>query len=321
MTSPANDQQTRAFFAEQDHFGLDPANIMIFPQQMMPAMDKQTGKVLMAEPGKLAMSPNGHGGSLKALWTSGAVADMTHRGIEQISYVQVDNPLVKVIDPLFLGLHAMDDAEMSSKMLPKAYPKEKLGNLCVVDGKVTVIEYSDLPDELAEQRREDGSLRFQAGSIAIHMMTLDFVAKLNESSTGFALPYHRAEKKVPYVDLLSGQTHKPESPNAVKLETFVFDALPMCERSIVLETERVEEFAPIKNADAEGCVDCPRSSKRLQSERAARWLQANGVSVPRDDEGQLKAVLEISQKTAIDPEDLGQMELSKSIEPNTQMLL
>jgi UDP-N-acetylglucosamine/UDP-N-acetylgalactosamine diphosphorylase len=222
-------------------------------------------------------------------------------------------------------LHALDEAQMSSKMLPKSFPKEKLGNFCVVDGKVTVIEYSNLPDELAEQTTEDGELRFRAGSIALHAIRVDFVESLNNKSEGFSLPFNRAEKKVAFYDEASGETVTPDSPNAVKLETFVFDALPMCENSIVYETDRIDEFAPIKNADIDGKVetDSPASSKQIQTERAARWLEANGVSVDRDGEGlgSVKGKIEIKQTTAIYPEDLQGLDLPERIDGRDEILL
>ncbi len=318
MTSEVNDTATRAYFKENKWFGLDPECVMFFPQAMLPAIDITTGKVLLDSPMSLALSPNGHGGSLKALHTSGAIDDMKRHGIEQISYTQIDNPLVKVVDPLFLGLHAIDGCEMSSKMLPKAFPKEKLGNLCMADGRVTVIEYSDLPDELAEQKLPNGDLRFRAGSIAIHAIRVDFVASLNGAATGFQLPYHRAEKKVPYVSLDTGDRVEPDSPNAVKLEAFVFDALPLCSQSIVYETDRIEEFAPIKNAEG---VDSPVSSNQIQIERSARWLESRGVSVSRDDQGRVDAVIEISQITAIEPDDLQGVKLPAAIDPGASVLL
>ncbi|MEM8738139.1 MAG: UTP--glucose-1-phosphate uridylyltransferase [Planctomycetota bacterium] len=329
MTSPINDAATRQCFADHDHFGCDPADVMIFPQAMMPAIDMQTHRVLLESPSALALSPNGHGGSLKALWTSGAIADMKTRGVEQISYTQVDNPTVRMVDPLFLGLHAMDEAQMSSKMLPKAYAKEKLGNFCLADGKMTVIEYSNLPDELAEQTvsggADDGELRFRAGSIALHAIRVDFVEQINTSPEGFSLPFNRAEKKVKYYDEAAGQTVTPSTPNAVKLETFVFDALPMCDDSIIYETDRVDEFAPIKNADAapgqDDAPDSPASSKKLQTERAVRWLESHGVEVPRDDHGRVRAVIEIQQTTAIYPDDLKDIELPVRVEPDASLLL
>jgi UDP-N-acetylglucosamine/UDP-N-acetylgalactosamine diphosphorylase len=330
MTSPINDADTRQFFEQQHYFGLDSGNIKIFPQAMMPAIDMQTNKVLLESPSSLALSPNGHGGSLKALWTRGAIADMKQRGVEQISYTQVDNPIVRMVDPRFLGLHALDEAQMSSKMLPKSFPKEKLGNFCTVDGKVTVIEYSNLPDELAEQTDASGALRFRAGSIALHAIRVDFVESLN-GGDGFSLPFNRAEKKVAFYDEDQGETVTPESPNAVKLETFVFDALPKCDHSIVYETDRIDEFAPIKNADAPGNsgkveTDSPASSKQIQTERAARWLEANGVKVARDPGdgeglGRVRAVIEIKQTTAITPQDLQSVDLPGEVKAGDELLL
>jgi len=273
----------------------------------------------------LALSPNGLGGSLKALWTSGAIADMKKRGVEQISYTQVDNPIVRMIDPLFIGLHAMDKAQMSSKMLPKSFAKEKLGNFCMVDGKVTVIEYSNLPDELAEQTTDVGELRFRAGSIALHCLRVDFVESINTSAEGFSLPFNRAEKKVAYYDAALDQTVMPASPNAVKLETFVFDALPKCDNSIIYETDRIDEFAPVKNADVKGKVevDSAASSKQIQTERGARWLEANGVKVQRNGEGlgSVQAVIEIKQTTAIYPQDLADVTLPSQVSAGDEVLL
>ncbi|HAI12297.1 MAG TPA: 2-alkenal reductase [Phycisphaerales bacterium] len=321
MTSPINDAATRAFFEEHGNFGLRPDNIMIFPQGMMPAFDAKTGKALLESPDTLAMAPNGHGGSIKALYTSGAVADMKERGIEQLSYVQVDNPLVKVIDPLFIGLHAQANAEMSSKALPKAYAKEKVGVFCKVDGKTTVIEYTNLPDELAEKVDDKGELVYKGGSIAIHVIATDFIERINTQEGGFALPYNRADKKVAVWDEANNVTIKPEVANAVKLETFVFDALPMCSESVILETDRIEEFSPIKNADEEGALDCPATCKQGQTERAARWLQTAGVIIPRKEDGTVDAVIELSHIKAIDPEDLKDLDLPTEIDAGTEVLI
>jgi UDP-N-acetylglucosamine/UDP-N-acetylgalactosamine diphosphorylase len=224
---------------------------------------------------------------------------MAARGVELISYFQVDNPLVRCIDPLFLGLHDLQGAEMSAKCLPKRSPTEKLGNFCLVDGKVTVIEYSDLPAELACATTEDGRLRFSAGSIAIHVLSRSFVERLTEGGSG-PLPYHRAEKIVPYVND-AGELVQPAEPNAVKLEMFVFDAMPLAERCAILETERSEEFSPIKNAEGE---DSLASSLRDQVRRAAVWLEDAGIAVPRDADGQVAAAIEISPLLADCAEEL-----------------
>jgi UDP-N-acetylglucosamine/UDP-N-acetylgalactosamine diphosphorylase len=249
------------------------------------------------------VNPDGHGGSIRALYQHGALEDMAGRGIEHISYFQVDNPLVNVIDPLFIGLHAAapdSSGEMSSKMVPKASAEEKVGVFARSGDKTMVIEYSDLPSDLAQVRDTHGALRFLAGSIAIHMIGRQFLERLTEGGD-FRLPWHRAEKKVAHVDVPTGNRIEPKEPNAVKLEAFVFDALPLANSSIVYETSRAEEFAPIKNATG---VDSIESSHRLQIERAARWLETRGVKVPRDQTGRSTVRIEIGPLTALSPQDL-----------------
>ncbi len=294
MTSPQNHKATTEFWKQHNFFGMRQENVMFFPQDSMPGIGLD-GKVLLEGKSSLALSPNGHGGSLLALSKSGAIADMARRGVTQISYFQVDNPIVRCVDPTFIGLHDLDGAQMSSKMLPKVAPKEKLGNFCLIDGKVTVIEYSDLPDELAEQRLANGDLKFRAGSIALHAIRRDFVEHLNKD--GFALPYHRAEKKIACIDLVTGAPIKPEKPNAVKLETFVFDALPLAATSIIYETDRIDEFAPIKNKDG---VDSAQSSREITTQRNASWLEAAGVKIPRKADGTPDCVIEIAPAFALD---------------------
>jgi UDP-N-acetylglucosamine/UDP-N-acetylgalactosamine diphosphorylase len=310
MTSDANDAQTRAFFQQHNHFGLNPSDVFFFRQGMMPAFDT-SGRMLLGERDSLALSPDGHGGSLSALNKSGALADMKRRGIEHLSYFQVDNPLVHTIDPLFLGLHDLTGSEMSSKTIPKAEPLEKVGNFAIGDGKLQVIEYSDLPESLALAKNADGTLKFNAGSIAIHALRVPFVERLNASGR-LELPWHRAEKKVPYVDE-SGNLVKPEKPNAVKLEQFVFDAIPLAKNAIVYETDRAEEFSPVKNASG---VDSPHTSLRDQIRRAGNWLRAAGVHVPDRGDGEPNATLEISPLFATSAQQLRTRDLSKlNIEP------
>ena len=288
MTSPANDVATRAFFRRREYFGLPKGDVFFLVQGTMPAIGLD-GKVLLAEKEQLALSPDGHGGSLSALRASGALDDMQRRAVELISYFQVDNPLVRCVDPLFLGLHALRGAEMSAKALPKRDPMEKLGNFCLVGGKVRVIEYSDMPDELAEQTLPDGRLRFSAGSIAIHVLSRSFVERLTAGGR-CELPFHQALKAMPHVDA-SGRPVRPDRPNAVKLETFVFDALPLAERTVILAIRRDQEFSPIKNAEGE---DSLYTSLRDQVARASDWLAQAGVAVPRDADGKVAAAIEIS---------------------------
>jgi UDP-N-acetylglucosamine/UDP-N-acetylgalactosamine diphosphorylase len=307
MTSDANDAPTRAFFAKNHYFGLDPQNVVFFQQGMLPAFGMD-GRMLLAAKDSLALSPDGHGGSLRALHRSGALADMRRRGVEHLSYFQVDNPIVHAIDPLFLGLHDLTGSEMSSKTIPKAHALERVGNFVLADGALQVIEYSDLPETLAKQIHSDGALRFNAGSIAIHALRVSFIERLNAGGQ-LRLPWHRAEKKVPYMDD-AGNLIKPEKPNAVKLEQFVFDAIPLARNPIVYTTDRAEEFSPVKNAEG---ADSPATSRRDQVRRAARWLLEAGVAVPMK-EGEPDCVLEISPLFATTAEQLRGRPLPRSIE-------
>lgn len=301
MTSALNDQATREYFAENDYFGLNANDVIFFSQGTMPAID-YNGKVILQSPDSLALAPDGHGGSLLALRRSGALDDMKARGVDYISYFQVDNPLVSVIDPLFIGLHDLEDSQMSARMLVKTGPKEKLGNFCVTNGRLLIIEYSDLPDDLAYQRLEDGRLRFVAGSPAIHVLSRLFVEELTEGEK-LRLPWHRADKKIPAVNA-SGETVKPEEPNGVKLESFIFDALPLAKNTMILEADRDEEFAPVKNKEG---VDSAVSCREMLIARDAKWLEEQGgVAIPRDENAKPNCVVELSPRSFVRPEDVAE---------------
>ncbi len=297
MTSPANHGETLAYFRANQFFGLPEDDVVFFSQGMLPAFDFQ-GRVLLSSKSRLGLAPDGHGGSLKALVESGSLRDMQRRGITTISYFQVDNPLVKPFDPVFIGLHSLTCSEMSTKVATKADDLEKVGNVCLVDDHVTVVEYSDFPAELAHARDEHGRRVFDAGNLAIHLLDVSFVDRVVAKS--FQMPFRRAEKVVPYVDE-AGVVQMPERPNAVKLETFVFDVLPLARNPLVLEVDRAEEFSPVKNSTG---PDSLESSKRDQVLRACRWLEDAGVSVPRDGRGEPDLVVAISPTFALDKEDV-----------------
>ena len=298
MTSIINNEQTQTFFEENSYFGLKEENVVFFVQGLMPCFD-QAGKVLLADKDSMAMSPDGHGGTLLALQTSGALDRMKETGAEYISYFQIDNPLVPVIDPLFIGLHHLTGSEMSSRSLTKTGPYEKLGNFCVTGGKMMIIEYSDMPDDLAQQTDADGRLAYRAGSPAIHVISRKFVERLTAGGE-FQLPFHRANKKVPYTTL-EGTAVKPEENNAVKLETFIFDALPLANNPLILEAVREEQFGPVKNATG---VDSAESCRKMLQDKDASWLEAAGVAVPRKADGTLDCILELSPAFAVSAEDL-----------------
>ncbi len=297
MASSLNFSRIAEIFRANDYYGLDKNNVSIFEQGTLPNFSFD-GRILLADKANLARSPDGHGGCFRALARSGALKDMKKRGIELISYWQVDNPLVNICDPLFIGLHTLDKAEMSSKALVKASPKERVGNFCLVDGRVTVIEYSDLPDDLAQKRKPDGSLVFEMGSIAIHIISASFVERLN--AEGISLPLHRAVKKIEHIDQ-SGNLVEPAKPNGIKLESFVFDALPLASKSIILETLREQEFAPTKNAIG---VDSVETTRKMMVARAADWLESAGVAVPRKPNGSPDCLIEIAPSFALEKDDL-----------------
>lgn len=317
MTGPTTDAPTREYFAGQRYLGLSERDVFFFCQGVMPAVGKD-GRILLDQKHRVSLSPNGHGGSLLALASSGALADMAARGIEHLSYFQVDNPLASPVDPFFIGLHARTGAEMSGISVSKADDLERVGHFVRAGGKLCVIEYSDIPEELVRAKNPDGSRRLDDGNIAIHAFSREFLERLTPSEpeaqareklearnwkheTDISLPWHRAEKKVPYIDIATGRRIEPQMPNAIKLELFVFDALPLARRAIVLRQDRAECFSPVKNADG---VDSPATARRDMVRRAARWLESCGVELPRRPDGEPDCLIEISPRFALDAEQL-----------------
>jgi len=298
MTSPATHAETESFFLQHDCFGLRREDVWLFCQGTLPALDMATGKLLLEKRGRIFTSPNGHGGVLNALAESGLLGRLRRQNVQTIFYFQVDNPLVKIADPVFLGHHLVANAEVSSKVVRKEGPTDKLGNMVLIDGSCCIIEYSDLPESLGKQKDENGQLRIWAGSPAIHLFDLDFLAQVTQGPG--RLPYHVARKKVPYLDQ-TGKRVEPERENALKFEMFIFDVLPMAQRWTVVETSRVEEFVPLKNASG---ADSPEVVRKAISNRAAQWLEKAGVPVPRSADGDAAFPLEISPLFALDSEEL-----------------
>lgn len=294
MTSPATDGPTRQFLEQHGFFGLPAEDVVLFCQGVMPAVDAQTGKLLLEGPGRLALSPDGHGGLIPAMARTGVLQDAQQRGLEHFFYFQVDNPLTPVCDPLFLGWHGLTQSAMTTLVIAKRHPLERVGNVVSVDGRLYVIEYSDLPDALAHRRKPDGSLLLWAGSIAVHAIRVDFLARMAHQAD--RLPFHRARKKVPYLDAQGRLVH-PDRPNAIKLERFIFDILPYAERAIVVEGDPKECFAPLKNAPGQP-EDTPESVQAQMSELYTRWLRSVGVEVADG------VPVEISPLFALDAEQL-----------------
>lgn len=276
MTSEENDQATREFFAQHQYFGLKPDQVIFFVQGMLPALDATTGEMLLCADDQLALSPNGHGGIIEALDVSGLLNRLHSQGIRHCYYFQVDNPLVQIGEAQFLGMHLNAQADMSLKVVAKLYAQERMGNLVQLDSKYRIVEYTELPAELAEQTDEQGQLRFWAGSPAIHLFSLDFLQQLAHGD--ISLPYHIARKCVPFVDE-QGTLHKPEKPNAVKFERFIFDALPLAQRVLAVETTRALEFEPLKNGSGE---NSPLTVRQALSDRYQSWLVECGIELKND---------------------------------------
>jgi UDP-N-acetylglucosamine/UDP-N-acetylgalactosamine diphosphorylase len=275
MTSPVTHDEQVQFLEEHNRFGLPEDDLVVFCQGTMPAVDAKTGKLLLADKGELFLSPNGHGGTVAALAESGAIEHMRRRGVKHLFYLQVDNPIVPIADPEFLGYHLLTDSELTSMAVAKQSPRDKLGNFVAVDGRVQVIEYSDFPDDAAERRDAEGGLVFWAGSIAVHVFAVDFLERA--LALRDALPYHVAHKKVPHLDA-TGQLVEPSEPNALKFERFIFDLLPHAKNAIVVEYPEDEVFAPLKNAPGAD-RDTPEYVRRLMCDQHRGWLREASVEV------------------------------------------
>jgi UDP-N-acetylglucosamine/UDP-N-acetylgalactosamine diphosphorylase len=302
MTSPVTHEDTIEFLDANDRFGLAEDDLFIFCQGTMPAVDMATGKVLLAEKGKLFLSPDGHGGTIAALASfknakgEGAIDHMRRRGVENLFYLQVDNPLVPIGDAELIGYHLATKSELTSVAVAKQEPKDKLGNFVMVDGKLCVIEYSDFPDDVAEVTEANGGLRYWAGSIAVHVFGVAFLERMLALKD--ALPFHIAKKKVPHVSLNpneQGALVDPQDNNALKFERFIFDLLPQAARPIVVEYGEEEIFAPLKNAPG-APKDTPEYVQRFLSNQHRGWLEAAGAKVSPD------AAVEISPLWALDAE-------------------
>ena len=257
LTSPQNDAATRAIFRDAGNFGLAPGSVRFVVQGTLPAVDRrQRGDPAGGARTGWRCPPTATAGCCRRSAPPERWTRWRTRGCETIFTFQVDNPLVRVCRPELLGHHRLAGADMTSVVVRKVGPEEKMGVIARVDGNTAVVEYSDLAEELAEERDDDGELVYWAGSIAVHCIEVAFATALTEG--GLRLPFHRAVKRVPYLDA-GGQPVSPAEPNAIKFETFLFDALPAASRTITVEAAREDEFSPIKNAEG---ADSPETARR-----------------------------------------------------------
>lgn len=257
MTSDENNSETVEFFEKHNYFGYNKGDIFFFTQSKLPMVDTN-GKCLIDEKGNIKEAADGHGGIFKSILKSGALYDMQSRGIEWVFIGGVDNVLVKPVDPVLIGLSIKDNVDAAGKSIIKANPHEKVGIFCKRNGRPSVIEYSEISDELAEERLENGELKYAESHILCNLFSLNAINKI----ASIDLPYHVAFKKAKYIDC-DGNLIVSEKPNAYKFESFIFDAFEKLDDLVVLRVKRQNEFAPVKNAEGE---DSPETARKLYIE-------------------------------------------------------
>ena len=262
MTSDKNDTDTRAFFAEHDYFGYNKDYVKFFVQEMVPAVDFE-GNVLVEAEDSLAMSPNGNGGWFTSLLKAGLGEDMKEKGVEWLNVFAVDNVLQQIADPVFVGATLQSGCVSGAKVVRKVDPYERVGALCLEDGKPSIVEYYELTPEMAEATNEAGTLLYGFGVILNYLFRVDKLIAIAEKN----MPVHIVEKKVPYIDE-NGVAVKPETPNAYKFETLVVDMVYLMDDCLSFEVDREKEFAPVKNPSG---VDSVESAREL--------LQKNGIEI------------------------------------------
>jgi UDP-N-acetylglucosamine/UDP-N-acetylgalactosamine diphosphorylase len=289
MTSDVNDAATQAHFAENNYFGMPKEDVIFFQQGVWPALTAD-GKIILDQPGHIFMSPDGHGGTISALEKNGCLADMQKRGIETIFFFQVDNPMVEIADPAFIGLHITKKADFSLKLCAKRDPKEGMGVVAIRDNHFEMIEYTELTDEQANRTTANGELYFKFGSPAIHIFSFDFLKK--EATCN--MPLHIAFKKIP-ICADDGTVSKPKKNNGYKFEKFIFDVMPDARTVVNLAFDRADEFSPVKNAEGS---DSPATCKHDMQAKWRRWFKANGVTLPET------LPVEIDPAYALDVNDL-----------------
>lgn len=262
MTSEKNNEDTVAFFEEKNYFGYNKEYVFFFVQQMAPSVSFD-GKIYMEEKYRISTSPNGNGGWFLSLVNAGLLDKVEELGVEWLNVFAVDNVLQKIADPVFVGAVLENDCECGSKVVAKADPNERVGVLCLEDGKPSIVEYYEMTDEMIHSKDENGNLLYNFGVILNYLFRVDTLKRIMSEN----LPTHIVEKKIPYLDE-EAKYVRPEKPNGYKFETLVLDMIHMMDNCLPFEVERELEFAPIKNATG---VDSLESAREL--------MRKNGIEI------------------------------------------
>ncbi|CAL8106761.1 unnamed protein product [Calicophoron daubneyi] len=311
MTSERTEEVTLAYFKSHNYFGHDSKNVIFFEQFALPAFDSN-GKILLEKKHKISMAPDGNGGLYRALRERHIIEDMASRGVEYVQVYGVDNILVKLPDLPFIGFSIDRAVECADQVVEKVDPAEPIGVVGMVDGRYQVVEYSEISPETAALRNDgtlqDGAvnhmpangnvhkhserLTYSHGNICVHFFTRKFLERVTQPEIESSLKYHVAKKKIPHVDLTTGQVVTPTEPNGVKFEKFVFDVFPFAEHFGLWEVPRNEQFSPLKNGPNEK-KDCPLTSRhdylayhrRLAEAAGARFVDAENGGIEQHANG------------------------------------
>ncbi len=262
MTSAENHDETQAFFAEKNYFGYSREHIRFFRQEQLPTVDPE-GRLMLSAPGVISTAPNGNGGWYASMENTGMLSELRRSRIEWLNVFAVDNVLQAIADPCFIGAVIESGNVSGAKVVAKAAPDEKVGVLCLEDGRPSIVEYYEMTEEMRTRREPDGTLSYRFGVILNYLFRVDEL----ENTLAYKMPLHKVFKKIRYMDE-NGKTVRPEAPNAYKFETLALDLVKLQKNCLAYEIEREKEFAPIKNQTG---VDSVETAREL--------LRRNGITL------------------------------------------